>query len=166
MAPRPAMSRSLRVTSVNPLVTAVAASRPSMTGIGLIALMRPHWSETALSIPRTRPSNPASTCRSQRSSAAALSGPRGRASSTPLAYLPENERAQKELLVGDRSIPGRNMSVAALALSELRNDVGIDQEAHRSTSRPRSGPRSRSIPSSGADASSSFRLALGGSTKR
>jgi hypothetical protein len=33
------------------LAKAVAASKPSMTGIGLTALMRPHWSETALSIP-------------------------------------------------------------------------------------------------------------------
>src|SRR6266436_5271352 len=84
----------------------------------------------------------------------------------PLADLPKNERAQKDVLVGDRSIPSRNTSVAALALSHLGDDVGIDQEAHRSTSRPRSGLRSKSIPSSGADASSSFRLTLGGSTKR
>jgi hypothetical protein len=29
----------------------------------------------------------------------------------PLADLAKNERAQKEILLGDRSIPGRNMSV-------------------------------------------------------
>ena len=41
-APTPTTSRSLRVTSVRPLVNAVAASRPSMTGMGLTALIRPH----------------------------------------------------------------------------------------------------------------------------
>ena len=42
VAPRPATSRSLRVTSVRRLTSAVAASNPSMTGMGLMALMRPH----------------------------------------------------------------------------------------------------------------------------
>ena len=95
IAPRPAMSRSLAVTSVRPLVTAVAASKPSMTGIGLTALIRPHWSETALSMPKTRPSNAASTCRSHRSSAAALSGSPGRASSTPLRISPRTSVLKK-----------------------------------------------------------------------
>src|SRR5207253_9932429 len=74
LRPRPAMSRSLRVTRVRAGVIAVAAGRPSMAGIGPMALMRPQWSETALSMPSTRPPNAASTCRSHRSSAAALSG--------------------------------------------------------------------------------------------
>jgi hypothetical protein len=41
LAPSPATSRSLRVTSVKSCVNAVAASRLSMTGTDLIALMRP-----------------------------------------------------------------------------------------------------------------------------
>ena len=42
-------------------VNAVAASRPSIAGTGLTALIRPHLSDTALSMPSTRPSNAAST---------------------------------------------------------------------------------------------------------
>src|ERR1700736_5955003 len=83
-----------------------------------------------------------------------------------LSDLTKDERAQEEILIGNRRIPGGYMSVATSALSDLGNDVGIDQVAHRSTSRPGAGLRSRSIPSSGADASSAFRLTLGGSTNR
>ncbi len=87
-APRPATSPSLRVTSVSRLTAAVAAKRQSMTGVGLRALILPHRWATALSIPSTRPSNATSTWPSHRSSAAALSGSRMRASSTPLRISP------------------------------------------------------------------------------
>src|SRR5450756_1142182 len=83
-----------------------------------------------------------------------------------LSDLTKDERTQEDILIGNRRIPGGYMSVATSALSDLGNDAGIDQVAHRSTSRPGDGLRSRSIPSSGADARSAFRLTLGGSTKR
>jgi hypothetical protein len=129
------MSRSLRVTSVRPLVTAVAASRPSTTGIGLIALMRPHWSETALSMPRTRPSNPASTCRSQFSSAAALCGSRGRASSIPLRISPGAsalgnrswsaiEAYQAETRASQR-LPFRSSEMMLVSIRKLTNQLRV-----------------------------------------
>src|SRR6185312_2333313 len=83
-----------------------------------------------------------------------------------LSDLSKDERAQEQILISNRRIPGGHMEVATSALSDLGNDVGVDQIAHRSTSRPGSGLRSRSIPSSGADARSAFRLTFGGSTKR
>jgi hypothetical protein len=48
MVPRPATSRSSRITSVRPAIAAVAASKPSMTGIVRVALIRPHISAVAL----------------------------------------------------------------------------------------------------------------------
>ncbi len=80
--------------------------------------------------------------------------------------LAKYERAEKNILVCDGRVPGRHMWVAVSALPNLRNNVSVNQIAHRSTSRPGSRLRSRSIPSSGADASRAFRLTLHGSTKR
>src|SRR6266567_4258856 len=56
-----------------------------------------------------------------------------------------------------RSIPARDVTIAAIALGHLGNDIRIDQIVHSSRSRPRSRARLRSIPSSGADASSALR---------
>ena len=83
-----------------------------------------------------------------------------------IADLTKDERTPEQILIRYRRIPGGYVSVATSALSDLGDDVGIDQLVHRSTSRPGAGLRSRSIPSSGADASRAFRLTLGGSTKR
>ena len=128
------MSRSLAVTSVRPLVTAVAASKPSMTGIGLTALMRPHWSETALSIPNTRPSNAASTCRSHRSSAAALSGSLGRASSTPLRISPRTSVLKKR---SSSAIEAYHVETCGLQRSPFRTSEMILVSIRKLTGRRR-----------------------------
>src|SRR5229473_3317252 len=86
--------------------------------------------------------------------------PAGIAGASKLDALPdlaENQRAQEEILVSNRRIPFGNLRVATIALTNLGDDVGVYQVAHRSPSRPRSRERSRSIPSSGADASSAFK---------
>ena len=49
------------------------------------------------------------------------------------------------------------MAIAPLALSDLGDDVGIDQVIHSLTSRPTSRLRLRSMPSRGAETSSAFR---------
>jgi hypothetical protein len=130
VAPRPATSRSLRVTEVRPLVNGFAASRPLMTGTGLMALMRPHWSATAFSIPSMRPPNAASTSRSQSSSTAALTVSRRR-EFYALSDFAKHERAQKQILVGDRGVPSRHTRIATTTLSDLENNVGIDQRRVR-----------------------------------
>jgi hypothetical protein len=84
----------------------------------------------------------------------------------PLTDLSENKHAQEEIIIGDRTVPSRNLLIAPGSLAHLGNDVGVQKVGHRSTSRPTSWLRSRSIPSSGADASSAFRLTVGGSTNR
>ncbi len=83
-----------------------------------------------------------------------------------LADVSENERAQKHLRIGDRRVPFHDVRIAPLALANLGDDVGIEQIAHRSTLRPRSRARSKSMPSSGADASSAFKLTLAGAENR
>src|SRR5205823_12207959 len=69
IAPSPATLASLRVTRVMRCAFAVAASNPSITGIGRSALMHPHSSVTARSTGRTRSPKAASTSVSQASSA-------------------------------------------------------------------------------------------------
>src|SRR6266849_6766055 len=49
------------------------------------------------------------------------------------------------------------MAIALFTLSDLGDDVGIDQVIHSSTSRPKSRLRLRSMPSRGAETSSAFR---------
>src|SRR5258708_15314749 len=115
-------------------------------------------------MPSTRPSNAASTSQPafERRRLAHISGA---SQFNALSDLAKDEGARNDILVSDRRIPGRHMWVATRALPDLGNDVGIDQVVHRSTLRPGSRLRSRSIPSSGVEASSAIRLTLGGSTK-
>src|SRR3990167_7926554 len=80
-----------------------------------------------------------------------------------LADFAEHKHAEMEIAIIDRFIPGGDVGVASLALAYLGDDVGVDQEAHRSTLRPVSRTRSRSIPSSGAAASNALRPLVGGS---
>ncbi len=72
-----------------------------MTGTGRIALMRPHWSAAASSMPGIRPANAPSISRNQRSSAAALriSGARKR---DALSYLSKDKRPQKQIVICNR----------------------------------------------------------------
>jgi hypothetical protein len=129
------------------------------------ALMRPQLSDTALSMPSTRPSNATSTSRSQRSSAAALPAPRDRTRSTPVLISPRTSVLMKISSSAMDTYYADTCGSPRAPFSDLRNDVGVDEVAHRSTSRPGSPVRSTTIPSSGAEASNGFRLTLGGSAK-
>ena len=66
-----------------------------------------------------------------------------------------------EIVTRQRGVPTCDIGIAALPLSDLRDDIGIDQVVQRSTSRPVSLSRDKSMPSSGAEASNAFRSDCG-----
>jgi len=71
--------------------------------------------------------------------------------------LPEDEYAQVEIFVPYGGVPSRYARIATRPFPDFGDHVRIDQEAHRSMSRPTSRSRESSIPSKGADASHSLR---------
>ena len=89
-------------------------------------------------MPRMRPSNadsrPATSVRAPRPCA----NPEDAQARRPFGFH-LGRACLGNILIGDRRIPGGHMCVATSALSDFGNDVGIDQIAHRSTSRPGSG---------------------------
>ena len=72
------------------------------------------------------------------------------------AYLTQHQRAEPQIVLGDTVPPRCHEPIAAVTLTQLRDDVRVDQESHTVSSRPRSRGRSRSIPSRGAEASSAL----------
>ena len=117
-----------------------------MTGTGRIAFIRPHSSATAVSTGSTRSPKPAVTSPSHASSASALPGSRRRASSTPLRTSPSTSALSHRSSSATPDHQSRHGRVAAVALAHFRDDVGVDQEAHRETSRPKSRGRSEIDP--------------------
>src|SRR5206468_10566155 len=65
----------------------------------------------------------------------------------PLAELTERQDAQVDLIGGYLVEPGGDAGIASSALTQLGYHVGVEEEAQRSTSRPRSGSRSKSASS-------------------
>src|SRR5262249_45358145 len=76
----------------------------------------------------------------------------------PLAQLADGQDAEIDLLGRDARDPGGHTRVTAVPLPELGDDVGVEEKAQSSTSRPRSGMRAKSAssPTSGIARSSSF----------
>src|ERR1051326_4755530 len=72
--------------------------------------------------------------------------------------LTDRQDAQVNLLVGEIAEPGRDVGIGTLALTQLGDDVGIEQVAQSWTARPRSSGRSksRSSPTSGIASKSSL----------
>src|SRR6476469_9657732 len=64
-----------------------------------------------------------------------------------LADLPQGQRTEKKILRRDLLEPRGHAGIAALTLPKLGNDVGVDQIAHSSSSRPWSWTRSKSASS-------------------
>src|SRR5215217_4408603 len=75
------------------------------------------------------------------------------------AYLPQGQHTQEDLLVGQARKPRGDARIGPLSLAQLGDDVGVDQVAHNSTDRPRSGGRSKSpsSPTFGISANSCLR---------
>jgi hypothetical protein len=79
--------------------------------------------------------------------------------------LAKHNRAHAKIRVADRRVPRGNVRIASPALTDLGDGLGIGQVTHRFTPHPRSRPRSRSIPSSGAEASSALSAIPGAVTR-
>ena len=88
VAPRPITSASWPVTSVRPCVKAVAARSPAVVGMLLMALIRPHSSATASSIPSTPPLKANATSTDHRLSSSACFGSPNRTRSTLVRISP------------------------------------------------------------------------------
>ena len=106
-APSPSTSDALRVARVRSNLVAVAASRPSITGIGRIALILPHISATRASTGRMRSPNARSTSRSRRSSAAAFPASRGLTRSMPFRISRSPKRSGTDPIMRPARRSGR-----------------------------------------------------------
>ena len=84
----------------------------------------------------------------------------------PSADFADRQHAEEQVALLDPRPPGSNGRMAARPLSDLGNDVGVDEPAHRSIARPVSRDRVRSMSSRGAAASRFFRLRVSSGAKR
>jgi hypothetical protein len=132
------------VTRVIRRTLAVAAKRASIAGTDRMALNRPQAPATSLSMGGCdRQRNPA------KQRATDPERERVRAPS-PLpidasADFAQHQDAEIDFHILDRGMPRSDLPMAAIALANLRNDVGVNQIAHSPTSRPRSMPSSSAL---------------------